>query len=315
MWRLRHLLIGSIMVLSVGIGAAQEPKQGGQQRDPDEPEQAITPHTIRVQPVDPGEQGHWIVMPGYSELGSPCFSRDGLWVGFDAYKEGYNNGRPEAWIARRDGTGLKKLANGATPRWSPDGKRLLFIRGSEAEPNGEPDIYVIKSDGTGERKLGPGRWPDWSPDGKKIAFSRGGLPDGGAKIEAEIFVSEVDGTGDKDITEGDCPSWSPDGKKIACCFKVEGAAPAIHVVDLQTRESKTLGTGWFRANWMPDGKAVVANGFVGRRGMVKFLVEEPEQRPIQLFPQFENAFSPSPSSDGRFFVFIARRPKTESGPK
>ncbi len=245
---------------------AQDPKKEEQKPDVNDPQAVVTDAAVRVQPMDPDEKGHWIVMAGYNELGSPCFSRDGRWVAFDAYKEGYNNGRPEAWIARSDGTGLKKLTNGATPRWSPDGKRLLLIRGSEVEANGEPDIYLIKPDGTDERKLSHGRWPDWSPDGKKIAFSRGGLPGGGAKFGAAVSISNADGSDEKYIAEGDCPSWSPDGKKIACCFREEEAPPRIRVVELETGEAKTIGNGWFRANWMPDGKALVANGFFGRRG-------------------------------------------------
>ena len=292
MWRSRCLLITPIIMLSLGMNGAQE--------------LAITPHTIRVQPMDPDEKGQWIMMPGYSELGSPCFSRDGLWVAFDAYKEGYNNGRPEVWIARHDGTSLKKLTNGATPRWSPTGKRLLFIRRNDNALNQEPDIYLIRSDGTGEQKLRPGRWPEWSPDGKQIAFSRGGLPGGGAKVGAEIFISKADGIGEKVIAQGDCPSWSPDGKKIACCFREGDNRPKIRVVDLQTNETKTLGIGWFRANWMPDGKALVASGIIAGRAMVKLSVERPGEPPRQLFSQFEDPSSPCPSPDGQSLVFIAR---------
>ncbi len=301
MTRIRCLPIILISMLSTGMTCAQE--------------LAITPHTIRVQPMDPDEKGYWIVMPGYSELGSPCFSRDGLWVAFDAYKEGYNNSRPEVWITRRDGTGLKKLTNGATPRWSPDGKRLLFIRGSENEPNQEADIYVIKSDGTGEQKLRPGRWPEWSPDGKQIAFSRGGLAGGGAKVGAVVFICNADGKGDKGIAQGDCPSWSPDGKKIACCFREGDNPPEIRVLDLQTDETKRLGIGWYRANWMPDGKAVVANGFIADDVMVKLSAARPDEPPAQLFSQFEDASSPCPSSDGRFLVFISKRTKKDDTPK
>ncbi len=203
MWRFRRLLIGVLAMLSIGISGAQDPKKDEHKPHLKDPVVVVADEAVRIQPTDPDEKGHWIVMAGYNELGSPCFSRAGRWVEFDAYKEGYNNGRPEAWIARSGGTGLKKLTNGATPRWSPDGKRLPFIRESEVEANGEPDIYVIKPDGTDERKLRPGRWPEWSPDGKKIAFSRGKLPGGGAQVGAEVFICNADGSNDKFIAEGD----------------------------------------------------------------------------------------------------------------
>jgi Tol biopolymer transport system component len=302
-----------MMILCAAIIGAQDPKDDERKPAASGREVVATDLAVRVQPMDPDEKGHWIAMPGHAELGSPCFSRDGRWVVFDSYKEGYNNSRPEAWIARRDGTGLKKLTNGATPRWSPDGKRLLVVRRTETEPNQEPDIYVINADGTGERKLKHGRWPEWSPDGRGIAFSRGGLPGGGAKIGAEICICDADGTGDKVIAEGDCPSWSPDGKRIAFCFKEGENRPRICLVDLQTRETKSLSIGWFRANWMPDGKALVANGVAGRLAMVKIAVEGPAPS-RQLFSQFENASAPCPSSDGKYLVFIAKRPNKERGP-
>jgi Tol biopolymer transport system component len=253
-------------------------------------------------------------MPGYSELGSPCFSQDGRWVAFDAYREGFNNSRPECWLGQRDGGAMRRLVEGATPRWSSNGKRLLFIRGVETDPKQEPDIFVIKADGTEERNLGPGRWPDWSPDERQIVFSQGGLPGGGVKVGAKLFVANADGTGRKALTDGDCASWSPDGKSIAFCYPEQDRPPLIKVINLETKEVKTLGIGWFRANWLPDGKAVVANGPAGFGviGMVKLSVDRP-RAPGQMFSQFEHASSPCPSSDGMFMVFVARRPKTEAG--
>ena len=311
MWPMRCLLRAAVVLIPLSGAFAQDAKKA----DPpasgrDVPNLAITPHTIRVQPMDPDEMGSWLDLPGYGELGSPFPSPDGQWIAFDAYKGGYNHSRAECWVARRDGTGLRKLADGATPRWSPSGDRLLFIRGEQDDAGRESQIYVIKADGTGERKLCPGRWPDWSPDGKRITFSRGGLPGGGARIGATVCVSDADGSGLKEMVTGDCPSWSPDGKRIAFCFREEGRPPLIDVIDLETKEIKTLGYGWFRANWMPDGRAVVANGQVlfGGLGMVKLASIE-VARPSQLFSQFEDTSSPSPSADGKFMVFIARRPQ------
>ena len=307
--RLIPSLLCAVTSLTLSTVHAQDAEKAGRSTEPDEPELVITPRTIRVQPTDPDEKGHWIEMPGYGELGSPCFSRDARRVAFDAYKMGYNNSRPECWVARSDGTELKKLVDGATPRWSPDGKRLLFIRGGENDAENEPDVYVIDQDGANVRKIGPGRWPDWSPDGKRIAYSRGGLPGGGVKIGATIFVSDADGTHPEEVIEGDAPSWSPDGLRIAFCFRAEGRPPLIRVIDLQTKKDKTVGVGWFRANWMPDGKAVTANGPVqfSTIGMVKLSVEGAKP-PSQLFSQFDNPSSPCPSSDGEFMSFIAKRP-------
>ena len=183
------------------------------QKAADEPDLVITPNTIRIQSTTSPKVGNWVVMAGFSELGSPCFSRDGNWIAFDGYKQGFNSSLAESWIARRDGRDLTRLANGATPRWSPDGNRLLFVRERVNDPKREEGIFLIDRDGSNERRIGEGRWPDWSPDGKEIVFSTGGEQTGGARIGATICIFKVDGSGRREITEGDCPSWSPDGRR------------------------------------------------------------------------------------------------------
>jgi Tol biopolymer transport system component len=283
-----------------------------QPRPDDEPDLVITPNTIRIQSTEQPEEGRWGVMPGFGELGSPCFSRDGSWIAFDAYKEGYKNSPSECWIARKDGRDLRRLAFGATPRWSPGGQRLLFMRTEVNDPKRRPGIYVIDRDGTGERRIGDGRWPDWSPDGKRIAFSVGGRPAHGPREGATICVANADGTVRREVTEGDCPSWSPDGKKIAYCLKGPGHRPLLYAHDLGTGQDQRLGVGWYRANWMPDGKSVVANGVVGGKvGMVRFSLDAPG-KPQELATEFEEPFSPCCSRDGKQIIFIARRPKSGS---
>jgi Tol biopolymer transport system component len=276
----------------------------------DQPDTAVTPNTIRIQSVDSPNDGHWVVMPGFSELGSPCLSRDGNWIAFDGYKEGFNNSAAESWIARRDGRNLTRLASGATPRWSPDGKRLLLVRSRANDRELEGGIFSIDRDGTHEQRICEGRWPDWSPDGKEIVFSIGGEETGGARVGATICIAKTDGSTRREITDGDCPSWSPDGKKIAFCLREPGRPPVIRVHDLRNKNEETLGTGWFRANWMPDNQSLVANGVIRRNvGMVRLSLDTPG-RPAEFSTEFDEPVSPCCSWDGKLIVFIARRPKT-----
>jgi dipeptidyl aminopeptidase/acylaminoacyl peptidase len=108
-----------LLVSSTGFEVAAQ--------DADRPDIVLTtPNTIRIQSLDDPTKGHWVAMPSFGELGSPTFSRDGRWIAFDAYKHGFDNSRAECWIARKVGRELKRLAFGATPRFSPDGSRLLF---------------------------------------------------------------------------------------------------------------------------------------------------------------------------------------------
>jgi Tol biopolymer transport system component len=268
----------------------------------------VTPNTIRIQSLDNPADGNWVVMPGFAELGSPTFSRDGQWIAFDGYKDGFDNSRAECWIARRDGRELKRLAFGATPRFSPDGRQLLFVREGVNDRTLPEGVYVINRDGSGEKRIGPGRWPDWSPDGTSIVFSLGGEETGGARIGSTICIAKSDGSDRRELIEGDCPSWSPDGKKIAYCYRTRGRAPMINVYDLEENANAALGIGWYRANWMPDSKSAVANGLIDQeRVMVRLFLNRP-RKVIAQSTEYEDPHSPSVSWGGKEIVFIARKP-------
>src|SRR5262245_24763364 len=106
------------------------------------PQQQITPTTIRIEPLGGQQPGAWLELADYREIGSPTLSRDGQRVAFDAYPQGFGQSKAECWVARRDGQELRKLAQGATPRWSPDGTHLLFMREKENDPQAELNVLV-----------------------------------------------------------------------------------------------------------------------------------------------------------------------------
>jgi Tol biopolymer transport system component len=258
-----------------------------------------------------------VTLRAYDFLGSPACSRDGLWAAFDAYKLYSSSAQSEAecFVVRMDGTGLTRLATGATPRWSPSGQRLVFMREGRGDPDRDLGIFVINRDGTGEQRIGPGRWPDWSPDGTQIACSLGGLERGGARPGANIQILQVDGSGGHVLCQGDCPSWSPDGTKIACCRVAPGQqAPAIHVIDVATGEDLAIGPGWSRANWASDGKSLVCDGIVdGKEEMVRFALDDPAHPPEPIRLARGRGSSPCYAGDPDTIVAIQERPRIKLG--
>lgn len=293
----RTLLAAAILALACHAGAQGRGDQ----------------NVLRIEPVGEGE-GKSLEMEGFYYIGSPNFSKDGEWIAFDGYKgTARANVVTECWVIRTDGTEARKVARGATPRWSPDGKQLLFMREERADlgrPGGDVvGVFVIDADGTNERRLFDGRWPEWSPDGKRVAFSVGGIPQGGARPMSRVCVANLDGSNLREVALGDCPSWSPDGKKIACCFVDRALGPPmIRVAEVDSEEQSFAGIGWFRANWSADGKSLYATGIVpgvvpgrAKAGFVR-LTAGAKADPKPILTDFEGQ-SPCPSPDGKSLVF------------
>jgi Tol biopolymer transport system component len=283
-----------------------------------EPEEPQVVSSLRVEPLWGAETGVWIDLVGYQEIGSPTFSPDGMWIAFDAREKGFYGSDAEVWIVGRKGNDLRKLVVGATPRWSPDGKHLLFKRERSAEPTAKLGVFVIDQDGRNEKWICEGRWPDWAPDGKHIAFSRTSskVLHGGVKPQSQIYIAGADGSDTRLICDGDGPSWSPDGKMLACCQRDPAyRAPIVRIVDMESKQQTIIGYGWFRANWLPDGKSVVANGVSaeGATAMVKFSTEKPS-KPEIVCREFPDGLSPCYSHDGKYVVFVGKRPESGKRP-
>ncbi len=84
----------------------------------------------------------------------------------------------------------------------------------------------------------------------------------------------------------------------------------IRVYDLITNREETLGIGWFRANWLPDSKSVVANGIIKRAPrLVRFWLGG-KRKPTEISTEFDDPFSPCGSWDGKEIVYIAKRPNS-----
>jgi len=132
------------------------------------------------------------------DLANPVWSRDGMWIFFDA-SEGVIDTDLMA-VSVIDGT-RKSLLNyryhSFYPAPSPDGKRLAFGANLRRAPR-QWDIMLIGMDGKNPVKLvaesGYDCCAEWAPDGKKLALvsSRTG--------NQEIYVINVDGSGMTQLT-------------------------------------------------------------------------------------------------------------------
>src|SRR5439155_19605789 len=98
------------------------------------------------------------------------------------------------WTAAPDGSGLKRITDGAKDEYhaslSPDGRKLLYV----SELNGSRDLWLADADG--EKPVPPTDQPGsedqpaWSPDGRQIAYAA--FPKEGGSFD--LWLVNVDGS-------------------------------------------------------------------------------------------------------------------------
>jgi Tol biopolymer transport system component/DNA-binding winged helix-turn-helix (wHTH) protein len=152
----------------------------------------------------------------------PGYSPDGEEVAFTSDRSGAN----AVWVCDRDGSGLRQLTFGDSPRaafgdWSPDGKRLVFF----TNLTGPYDLFTVSADGGFPQRLTKAPFdkvlPHWSRDGSSIYYSsrRNGV--------AEIWKLPLSGGEGVQMTHGGGTEAyeSPDGATLYFVKRARGRGP------------------------------------------------------------------------------------------
>lgn len=187
-----------------------------------------------------------------------------------AFVRGKEGVSADIYVARSDGTHLRRVTRGPgfkiDPDWSPDGKWLLYryeSPGPAAERPERRGLVVMHGNGTGAVDIatradvyaGPA---SWAPSGTRIVFS-GGQPG----EPPSIYSIDRDGSKLMRLTpparEAQYPAWSPDGRKIAFTYVDPGGSGfSIYVMDAGGSNAKRLTDGpqdnW--PVWSPDSRRI-----------------------------------------------------------
>jgi Tol biopolymer transport system component len=94
--------------------------------------------------------------------------------------------------------------------------------------------------------------PSWSPDGNRIVYAAGQTSGG------HIAWSPIHGSGTAFVASArgaTRPRWSPDGSSIAFDAEDGNGDDVVKLVDLQTRDVRTLVAGGSAA-WSPNGEQI-----------------------------------------------------------
>jgi serine/threonine protein kinase/Tol biopolymer transport system component len=183
------------------------------------------------------------------------FSRDGQWVAYTSYPDGY------LWRCKIDGSERLQLTfppmEALAPKWSPDGKQIAFA----AQVPGQPHhIFTVSAEGgapiqitKGDRAEG---FPNWLPEGNALIFGNFVTPGSSptAVYRLDLKTSEVTTL---KASEGiRVPTLSPDGDFVA------GISDANHLLLLDVKAEKTTELTKMISYWpvlSADGKYVYYN--------------------------------------------------------
>ena len=127
---------------------------------------------MAVYVVEPNGDGERLLVEDAAE---PAWSPDGESIAFTSSRDRFGetcfhdcsvNG--EIYVARADGTGLRRLttsrAQETSPAWSPDGKRIAFVSDRSDRNGHEYEIYSMAVDGSDVRRLTTNDVWDLEPD-------------------------------------------------------------------------------------------------------------------------------------------------------
>ena len=195
-------------------------------------------------------------------------SPDGLWLALTNLFER----QEDVFIARTDGTGLRRLTDDAfrdrAPVWSPDGKEIAFYS-NRTDTYG---IWAVKPDGSGlrpvtERSGGNEQnllYPVFSPAGDRLVASRVRSNETIAVDPRREWKAQKPEVLTMTVSADSWlfPSaWAPDGRRlVGTVVNTAGSAIAVGVYDVATRTARSVtdgASGFLGFVWLSDSRRVV----------------------------------------------------------
>jgi TolB protein len=191
-----------------------------------------------------------------------------------------------------DGRPPRKLAAGASPRWSPTGDLIAFLE--QGESFGVSTLKVVGPDGGGAATIADGAYEllGWSPDGTQLAYTNDALPrhlqlvdrGGGPPLRIEGLSAVV------------AAAWSPDSGRLAVLAYPAGLG-TVYTLRRDGSELRGLGPGGAPI-WTPDGASL--------------LMANDNRSPLRLYVQAEGAAAtpiaygelPALAPGGRRLAFV-----------
>jgi Tol biopolymer transport system component len=242
----------------------------------------LTPPDLSVTTIDP----------------AAAFSPDGRTIAFSSFVIcGYRCTNYTLYVVNRDGSGLRRVAEGGTwPSWASDSRRFAFGAGA---------IYVHDIESQESTLVAhAGDRPVWAPRGERIAYT------GLRGFSVACFVN-ADGSRRRCTRGSSLTSlvWSRDGKRVA----FREATQRLGVVDSDARRIRYLagnhGQHARPAAWSPDGRRLAYwfGSYGSYYGRVNVLRLNAPRRSIQVIDEKDSSLADLRWRKGRITYVVIRR--------
>ena len=243
--QLHKLLATLLLMLQIGVGAAQDPTQVIAVATRNEHTQISDIYTIQLN----GENRTNLTQHPADDV-YPDWSPDGAKIAFWSNRDG----NYDIWVFDANGDFPTKVADieliAYRPVWSPDGKHILFSaqKGQLYDYDQNADLYVVRladlyiTQLTDEEELSV--WSGaWAPDGWRIAFASSPMA-GWESPQAKLFATRIDdpATVVKLTTNLDAFEYSPFwlAHHEIVYIKTDGSEGGVYRLNLMSMESEFL---------------------------------------------------------------------------
>jgi dipeptidyl aminopeptidase/acylaminoacyl peptidase len=177
-----------------------------------------------------------------------------------------DDGNPQIFVARLDGTRVRQVTHeptGATsPAWSPDGTMIAYVDGGSHPAVGDGNLFILDVSTGAVTPLDVfGSEPQFTPDGGSLVYT--------APVEnrGKVFTVPVAGgprtvllPHGRGITDAGFATLSPDGSLVTFVGDwIHGPGPRRWVADADGTDLRQIPwcDSFAAAGWSPDGSRIV----------------------------------------------------------
>jgi dipeptidyl aminopeptidase/acylaminoacyl peptidase len=198
-----------------------------------------------------------------------------------------------------DGTGLRAIAQGATPHWSPGGTSIVYAQAAhKLGPSPVSGLAVVAATGGAPALIteGDDSSGTWSPNGKWIAFTRF------ENQKSNLYLVRPDGTQLRMLRASirGVATWSPDSRRLLVRYR-----QGLVTIDLAGRMRPLPHAGCAGDGaWSPNGRWIAFPKCFATLSHLRIAIEHPDGSAFSWLTRSHDDFEPTWAPDSRRLAYV-----------